>query len=473
MSKFERSCLCVHGHFSQPPRGNPLESPPGSVVEAEAAPFQNWNERITATSYRPNAEKGNFGSISYSFSEALVKWLEANARDVFEAVVQADQTAYAAHAPAGNALATAYNHIILPLARKRDKRTQILWGVSAFEQRFGRKPLGFWLPEMAVDLETLRLLHEAGVQYTVLAAKQIQDWTPSAGAGPFKVRLSDQRTMAVFVRHDELSSQISFNIHTLGGAGRWVDQVLGPARKHVGPLLLLATAGETFGHHFAGEEEFLYWLVNYEAARAGYQIVTLDQYFTQHPPAQTLTIKELTSWGNYEGLSQWLTGFASAQQDTTWKGALRRALDNAASEVDRVYEELVRLYGVDPWELRNQYAPVIIGTVDADDFISEHLPKITADHRQQLKQLFLAERLTQRMYNSYTFTDNRLDGRQPRYAVACAAAALTLAQQATGEDLNDRLPLDLAVVRSANTSVTGTDLLKGVIEEFKLDLLAR
>lgn len=471
MSKFERSYLCVYGHFSQPPRGNPLESPSGSIVEPEAAPFQNWNERITATSYRPNAERGNFNFISYSFSEALVKWLEANARDVFEAVVNADKQAYTDHAPAGNALATAYNHIILPLARKRDKRTQVFWGVSAFEQRYGRKPLGFWLPEMAVDLETLRLLHEAGIQYTVLAAKQIQDWSPGAGAGPFNVELTNGATMAVFVRNDDLSSQISFKIHNLGGAGRWVDQVLGPARKNIGPLVLLATAGETFGHHFAGEEEFLYWLVKYEAARAGYQITTLDQYFVQHPAAQTVHIKELTSWGNYDGLTQWLTGFADAHQDTTWKGTLRRALDNAASEVDRVYEELVRPYGADPWELRDQLAPVIIGTVDADDFISEHLPKISAAHREQLKQLFLAERLAQRMYNSYTFTDNRLDGRQPRYAVACAAAALTLAQRATGQDLNDRFPLDMAVVRSANSPVNGTEILNSVLEEYQLDLL--
>lgn len=471
MSKFERSCLCVYGHFSQPPRGNPMESPSDSIVEPEAAPFKNWNEQITANSYRPNAEKGNFNTISYSFSEGLIKWLERNAPDVFDAVVNADKQAYEKHPPAGNALATAYNHIILPLARKRDKRTQVFWGVSAFEQRFKRKPMGFWLPEMAVDLEILRLLHEAGIQYTVLAAKQIQDLPPQAGAGPFMVQLSKTETMAVFVRNDDLSAQISFNIHMLGGAGRWVDQVLWPARKDVGPLLLLATSGETFGHHFAGEEEFLYWLMKYEAARAGYQITTLDEYFLQHPPTQTVHIKELTSWGNYEGLTQWLTGYADPHRDTTWKGALRRALDNAASEVDRVYEEMLHLYGADPWELRDQYAPVIIGTVDADDFISEHIPKISNPHRDQLKQLFLAERLTQRMYNSYTFTDNRLDSRQPRYAIACAAAALSLAQQATGQDLNDRFPLDLAVVRSANSPVTGTDILNGVVEEYKLDLL--
>jgi alpha-amylase/alpha-mannosidase (GH57 family) len=469
VSKFERSYLCVHGHFSQPPRGNPLNNVIG--VEPEADPYPNWNERITAQSYRPNAERGNFDHISFSFAEGLVKWLQANAPDVYQALLKADQQTAAAHAPAGNALATAYNHIILPLARKRDKRTQIYWGISAFEERYGRKPLGFWLPEMAVDIETLRLLVEAGIQYTVLAEKQILDLPPGSGAGPYRVQLSDTESIAVFVRHDRLSAEISFNIHTLGGAGSWCDQVLSPARKHVGPLLLLAMAGETFGHHYAGEEEFLYWLVKYEAARAGYRIITLDQYFAQNPPKRTVRIKELSSWGNYEGLTQWLTGYANQHQDTTWKGALRRALDNAASEVDRVYEELVRLYHADPWMLRNQYAPVILGAVSADDFITENIPQISPEHRQQLEQLFFAQRLTQRMYNSYTFTDDRLEGRQPRYAVACAAAALTLAQKATGQDLNDRFPLDMAVVRSNTSATNGTAILNSVLEEFNLDLL--
>jgi hypothetical protein len=81
--------------------------------------------------------------------------------------------------------------------------------------------------------------------------------------------------------------------------------------------------------------------------------------------------------------------------------------------------------------------------------------------------------MTQRMYNSYTFTDNKLDGIQPRYAIACAAMALSIAQAATGRDLNDRLPQDLAVVTSSSTSVTGADMLRDVLNEYHLDLLAR
>lgn len=65
----------------------------------------------------------------------------------------------------------------------------------------------------------------------------------------------------------------------------------------------------------------------------------------------------------------------------------------------------------------------------------------------------------------------QLDGRQPCYAVACAATALSLAQAATGRDMNDRFPADLAVVTSPNTSVTGTDMLNDAIREFDLSLM--
>jgi len=440
--------------------------------EPEAAPYRNWNERIHETSYRPNAEIGNFQHISFSFSEGLMKWLEQNAPGTYHTITQADKTAVAAHSPAGNALATAYNHIILPLARRRDRRTQILWGIAAFERHFGRKPLGFFLPEMAVDSETLMMLAEAGIGYTLLTSKQLHNLPINGGAGPYKVELSNGKSIAVFARHDGLSAEISFKIHTLGGAGHWAHQALGPARKTAGQLLLLATAGETFGHHYAGEEQFLHWLVTHEAASAGYQVVTLDQYFLAHTPMQSVQIEERSSWGDQRGLTQWATGFANANQDTTWKGALRRALDNAASDVDRAYEDLVAPFEVDPWDLRNKYLPALFAGQTPDEFIAEQIPKMKPAQRESLKTLFQAERLTQRMYNSYTFTDNQIDGRQPRYAIACAATALSLAQQATGRDLNDRLPSDLAVVTSAFSSISGADMLHEAVREFELKLFA-
>jgi alpha-amylase/alpha-mannosidase (GH57 family) len=469
VSKIERSFLCVYGHFSQPPRGNPITQIVGH--EPEAAPYDNWNQRVTDASYRPNAEIGNFQRISYSFGEALLTWLERRAPDVYQTVINSDKQSVENHAPGGNALATAYHHSILPLARKRDKRTQIHWGVEAFRYRFGRDPLGFWLPEMAVDTETLSMLAEAGIQYTVLSHKQAHHLPHESDSGPYLVKLPHDQQIAVFLRDDVLSSQLSFNIHNLGGAGFWSRQILGPARRFPKPLTLLAIEGETFGYHYAGEEQFLFWLVNHEAQKAGYNVILLDHYFVKNPPTQAITIDEPSSWSVERGLTGWATGYVSDHKDTTWKGALRRALDNVAHEVDRAYENLLYSHKVSPWDLRDAYGAVLFGQTSVEDFIQAHVPAMKADEREQLKALLTAQELAQRMYNSYVFTEDRLDARQSRYAIACAAAALSIAEKATGRELSERLLPDLTVVTSASGEINGADILRGVVDEMQIDLV--
>lgn len=465
MSTIERGHICVYGHFSQPPRGNPLTREIGP--EEEAAPDYNWNERIAARCYKPNAEADNFRRISYSFGESLLDWLQTHQPEVYQTIIDSDRSGDS-ESPTGQALATAYHHSILPLARRRDKRTQILWGIAAFEHRFGRKPLGFWLPEMAVDTETLLVLAECGIQYTVLAGQQLRNLPRESGAGPFKVKLTPRHSIGVFVRDDPLSTELSFKVHSLGGAGHWARNALAPARKLTGSLLLLATEGETFGHHYVGEDQFLRWLTTHEAAAVGYTITSLDRYFTNCPPQQDVKIFEPSSWSDQSGLANWATGQTDPKRDTTWKGALRRALDNVANELDHLYEALVRPLKVDPWTLRDHYAPVLLGAITADEFLHAHIPDIDEKTASQLKAVLNAQELGERMYTSYTFTNDALDSRQPRYAIACAAAALMLAQQATGQDISERFLPDLAVVTSGSTR--GTEILRSVMDEFDLQL---
>ena len=463
MSKIDRSALCVYGHFSQPPRGNPVTRTVGA--EPQAAPFQNWNERITEACYRPNAQAGNFQHISFSVGEALLQWLQRREPDVYQQIIASDQ-ATALDTGLGNALATAYHHLILPLARKRDKRTEILWGITAFEQHYERKPLGFWLPEMAVDRETLGLLADAGIQYTLVSRQQVRTPLLEGGSGPFEVKLSRGRSIKVLVRDDQLSSELSFNIHNLGGAGHWARNTLVPARKFSGPLLLIATEGETFGHHYAGEDQFLRWLVTHETPAVGYQVVTLDHYITNSDTFGTIELEEPSSWSDERGLTNWATGEAS--KNTLWKGSLRRALDNAGNEIDRAYEDLTRQYQLDAWTLRDAYAPVLLGAMTPAAFITEFAPMVK--ETEALTDLLAAQELALRMYTSYTFTGNNLDSAQPRYAIACVAAALALAQKATGHYLAERLLPDLAVVTADNTSLTGADILRDVVREYGIEL---
>src|SRR3982074_2807281 len=164
--------LCIHGHFYQPPRENPwLET---IELQDSAYPYHDWNERITAECYAPNSASrildaqsrivkivNNYASISFNFGPTLLSWMQDKAQEVYRGILDADRESIAKFSGHGSAIAQCHSHIIMPLANVRDKETQVLWGIRDFEHRFGRKPEGMWLPETAVDLETLDMMSAA------------------------------------------------------------------------------------------------------------------------------------------------------------------------------------------------------------------------------------------------------------------------------------------------------------------------
>src|SRR5690606_38677874 len=191
----EPNSLCVHCHFYQPPRGNPFNEQP--LLQPDAAPYKNWDERITAQSYRPNAEAGQFGHSSLHVGETVASRLATYTPDVYTTILKAD-AAHRAKYGAGNAIAQGMHHTILPLSRRDDKVTQVKWGREVFEYRFGHAPSGMWLPEMAVDYETLEVLAEHGIEWTILSQRQVKD--APQGAGPFWVQLPNGGRIKVFLR---------------------------------------------------------------------------------------------------------------------------------------------------------------------------------------------------------------------------------------------------------------------------------
>jgi alpha-amylase/alpha-mannosidase (GH57 family) len=214
--------ICIHGHFYQPPRENPwLEA---IEFQDSAYPYHDWNERITSECYASNAfsrildEKGrilrivnNYAKISFNFGPTLMAWMEAHVPEVYEAVLAADRESAETFSGHGSAMAQVYNHMILPLANARDKQTQVCWGIRDFEHRFKRKPEGMWLSETAVDLETLAVLADHGIRFTVLAPYQASrvrgpdqgDWTDVRGGKTdptmaYTLKLPGEKSISLF-----------------------------------------------------------------------------------------------------------------------------------------------------------------------------------------------------------------------------------------------------------------------------------
>ncbi|MGF1506229.1 MAG: DUF3536 domain-containing protein [Chloroflexi bacterium] len=460
----QKRYICVHSHFYQPARGNPLSDEP--LREPTAAPFENWNERVTAECYTPNAEIGNLELISFNIGETLASWLAENAPDTYQAFIQADRKNVEKHG-VGTAIAQGMHHTVLPLDRREDKHTQVQWGKAVFANRFGRQPEGMWLPEMAVDLETLEVLVDNGIDWTILTESQVIG--KPAGAGPFWVDLPNRKRIKVFVRDQGLSDDIAFNLGNFGGAGRWAREVLTQRRRYAGLLTLIAVDGETFGHHWSGEEQFLHWLLTYEAQAAGYEVVTLSQFARMLEPIYTIRIRENTAWSSSHGLARWATGSPDTQGSSYWKGALRRALDNLRWRVDDVYRREAESIGVEePLQLRDAYIRVVLGYVKPSEFLRSQEVDVNGGDAKRLLQLVEAQYFRQRMYTSCAFFFDDLDDLSTRYGIASAAEAIRLTEEASGVDLSEdfRRDLSIAVDHTAESSdITGADIYDEVRAE--------
>jgi alpha-amylase/alpha-mannosidase (GH57 family) len=456
--------LAFHAHFYQPPREDPWT---GEVhPELGAGGYANFNEKINAECYRPNAALGNLDVMSFNFGPTLLRWLESYARDTYQRILGADLWSTDWFG-LGNGMAQAYNHTILPLATRRDRQTQVRWGIADFTHRFGHSPLGMWLPEMAVDCDTLQVLAETGIRFTLLSPAQATgELDPSH---PYWVCLDNDQRMAVFFRREDLSNVISFQPQVTENATTFADRYLAQAVDHsngVPPLLLMAMDGETFGHHQPLREYFLQALLYVEASRIGYTVCSPNQYLWHHPPQDEVDLAENTSWSCGHGLDRWGEGCNCTPGDSQWKRPLRRAFDQLAEDLDGVYEEAFRTQGLDPWIIRDHYIAVMLGQVTAPDFLREWTDGgLTREEEKRLLGLLAAQPSRQAMFTScgwYWEDPSRLE---TRHVLGHAARAITLTAVATGVSLISDFRRNLRSARSWITDQTAEEMLDRILAD--------
>jgi len=297
--------LCLHGHFYQPPREDPFT---GIIpIEPSATPYANFNEKITTECYRPNALAGNFDHLNYDLGPTLATWLEETHPDVYQRIIFADMKNRAAFG-FGNAMAQAYNHTILPLAKARDKRTQILWGLSDFRHRYGRDATGMWLAETAVDMECLDLMAQNGITYTVLAPWQA--FSPVDPSEPYLVSLPGGRSITVFFFNAPLSGGVSFDWNMTDNADlfatSYLPEHLVQSKRDVrkAQIILIATDGELYGHHKPWRDKFLTHLIQNGAPGYGFEVCTLERYMHMYPPTKEVSLRVPSAWSCGHGLAR-------------------------------------------------------------------------------------------------------------------------------------------------------------------------
>lgn len=450
--------LSIHGHFYQPPREDPFS---GQIpIEPGAAPYPNWNERIYAECYLPNVELGNFARLSFNLGPTLCAWLEGAHPAALKRILAQDRENLKRFG-VGNAIAQPFNHTILPLASYRDKVTQVAWGIADFEHRFGRKPAGMWLPETAVDLESLSILEQAGIQFTLLAPWQAErehlDVTE-----PYRVNLSAGRSITVFFYQAELSGGVSFNPEMTANADRFVESELSPryhpgkAQRGEAQLLLIASDGELYGHHMPLRQHFLAYLLNHASERQDIAPTFPALWLKSRPARRPVTIREKTSWSCRHGVERWRGPCACIPGDGRWKAALRSAFDRLGAALDAVYYNALSPHVPDPWALRHEYIYVVLGLRSLEDLVWELADRCPSpEDLASIHLLLEAQRERQRMFTSCGFYFEDFDRIEPKNNVAYAAQAVRLTHLATGVDLSADARAWLQQVTSPSSGLRG------------------
>ena len=462
--EMNRPSLCLYGHFYQPPREDPFT---GAIpTEHGATPYANFNDKITAECYRPNADLGNFERISFDFGPTLAAWMERAHPDVHARIVASDRE-HVRRFGVGNALAQAYNHTILPLATSRDKRVQVAWGLADFAHRFGRPADGMWLAETAVDLESLDLMAAYGVRYTVLAPWQAAE--PIDTTEPYLVRLPSGRTITVFFYNGPLSGGVSFDWDTTSNADLFAASQL---RDHVNyeksgrgeaQVIVVASDGELYGHHKPWREHFLQHLVTAGAPGVGFEVTTLGRYFRAHPATREVTLRVPSAWSCAHGVARWGAGCECTEGDAGWKPALRAAFDALAGQVDACFARETAETLRDPWAARLDYLALRNRWMTPTAFwrrhgVRGHAPRTRLAARAET--LLEAEYFVQWMYTSCGWYFEDVDRIEPRNDIAFGRRAVSLVWQATVNDPQGDFLGHLGRARSWRTGLTGADLYR-------------
>jgi alpha-amylase/alpha-mannosidase (GH57 family) len=460
--------VCIHGHFYQPPRENPWL---GEIeVQDSAYPYHDWNELISAECYAPNSSArildkdkiiidivNNYAKMSFNFGPTLLSWMERHEPEIYNSILEADKESQRRFSGHGSAIAQAYNHMILPLANSRDKLTQVLWGIEDFRFRFKRKPEGMWLPETAVDLDTLEILAQQGIEFTILSPIQAsrvrktgnRDWVEVGAAKidpkrPYSVHLPSGKVITAFFYDGPLSHDLAFGDLLNNGEVFAKRMFQAFSRDEADAQIVhIATDGESYGHHHRfGDMALAYCLDKIESSGEA-QLTIYGEYLEKHPPEYEVEIVENSSWSCAHGVERWRSdcGCNTGKHPgwtQQWRAPLREAMDWLSDQVSPLYIEGMANFIKDPWAVRDAYLPVVLdrSETNIESFFHEHkIADLNQTDKITILKLLELQRNTMLMYTSCGWFFDDISGIEAIQVMSYAGRALQLAKETTGKDL--------------------------------------
>ena len=489
--------ICIHGHFYQPPRENPwLEA---VELQDSAAPYHDWNDRICFECYAPNARArlldgdgrierivSNYSRMSFNYGPTLLSWLKDFQPEIHQAIIEADKKSRERFSGHGSALAQVYNHVIMPLASRRDKETQVIWGIRDFESRFGRKPEGMWLAETAADNETLDVLAEHGIKFTILSPYQASRVRPLAEdaawqdvnggkidpTSPYLVRLASGRSIVVFFYDAPVSQAVAFE--KLLTDGRHFSERLfnafDDARNH-DQLVHIATDGESYGHHFQFGDMALAYALHQIENLDRIKLTVYGEFLETHPPAQEVEIHQGSAWSCSHGVERWKSdcGCCAGGHENwnqKWRAPLRQALDWLRDHIAPLYETKAREFLKDPWAARDDYIFVILdrSVETVSKFLARHaIRELSEEETVVTLRLLEMQRHALLMYTSCGWFFDEISGIETVQVIQYAARALQLVEELGMGSLEEGF---LEILEQARSNIPENQNGRVVFEKF-------
>ena len=497
--------VCVHGHFYQPPRENPwLET---IETQDSAAPYHDWNERICAECYATNGAArivnnenkitrivNNYARMSFNFGPTLLSWLAENAARTYRSILDGERQSREFFDGHSSAMAQNYNHLIMPLANRRDRLTQIRWGIADYKFRFGHAPDGMWLAETAADTETLELLAEEGIRFTVLAPRQakrvrplvdqkplssktpasssnlsaavteapaalseapaalseepaaLPNWinTPNASVDPthpYAVRFASGKSLAVFFYDGPTSRAVAFEGLLNSGEGFVNRLKQGFNDNTAAQLVHIATDGESYGHHHRHGEMALAHALRLLEQDKNCRLINYGSFLAQFPPQFEAEIYDNSSWSCDHGIERWRSDCGCnggrAGWNQLWRAPLRDSLDYLRDAVAPLSEQFGNKLFKNIWVARDAYIDVILdrSPESVEQFFSAHQEHpLSEAERVCALGIMEMQRHTQLMYTSCGWFFDEISGIETIQIIAYAARVIQLAQELFLED---------------------------------------
>ena len=494
--------LTIHGHFYQPPRENPW--PEEIEIQDSARPFHDWNERVSSECYEPNSVSrivddknrildivNNYQNMSFNIGPTLLSWMEKYAPCSYRRIINADKNSIELYGGHGCAIAQVYNHIIMPLANTNDKYTQAIWGIRDFQKRFGRMPEGIWLAETAVDAQTLEVLIDLGIRYTILSPFQAQcvrkmdsenpndwhdvSWGSIDPSQPYRyyVEGSDKKKFIdLFFYDGAISKSVAFDFLLTDGekfARRLLDGY-SESRQRT-QLVNIATDGESYGHHTKFGDMALSYVLGVKAKDLGFEITNYGQYLEMYPPEYEVDIKPVSSWSCSHGVERWKddcgcnTG-AQPGWNQKWRKPLRDALDYLRDELIKLCSAEGAKYYKDFWDARNKYIDVILDRSEesVNKFLKENcISGFKAKDRTKALKLMEIQRFCMLMYTSCGWFFAEISGIETVQIMKYAARAIQLAGAFSNANFEEKF---LNILSKAKSNIEEYGNGKNIYERF-------